>query len=216
MNIVKYSRKAFLKDLRTLANRQIVLKNEVAINEQTQITVALLRKVHIKQGIRLEEADYNLISEHVRERIINSLIRYFNPLLTTKPTTYTYQTANIAAKQAAAELIDWRIHNGLSADRPVDGDDENGEKPTHAEAQGDKCRSVGSMLARMDLAYLRRFMTPTERLVFNARYYQDASDTELYVKLGWTESRWRWFLKRYERKFAQLADLANHHRRARR
>ena len=197
-------------------NRQIVAENGAAIDKQADETVTALRKEHAKAGVYLKEEDYEEIREQVRERIVDSLIRYYDPAVGTKPTTYTYGTANLAAKRAAAELIDWRVHFGLSADQPVEGGDEGSKPLTHAEAQGDGARSVGRLVAQMDFRFLRRFMSPVERFVFDARYFGGVDDATLYAKLGWTESRWRWFLRNYERKFAKLADLAGHVRRSRR
>ena len=210
------TRAQFVRELRTLANRQIVAENGGAIDKQADETVTALRKEHAKTGVYLEDKDYETIREQVRERLVDSLIRYYDPAVGTKPTTYTYGTANLAAKRAAAEMIDWRVHFGLSADQPVEGGDANSAPLTHAEAQGDGARSVGRLVAQMDLRFLRRFMSPVERFVFDARYFGGVDDATLYTKLGWTESRGRWFLRNYERKFAKLADLAGHVRRPRR
>ena len=206
----------FVRELRTLANRQIVAENGAAIDKQADETVTALRKEHVRSGVHLEDKDYESIREQVRERIVDSLIRYYDPAVGTKPTTYTYGTANLVAKRAAAELIDWRVHFGLSTNQPVEGGDEGSKPLTHAEAQGDGARSVGRLVADMDLRFLRRFMSPVERFVFDARYFGGVDDATLYTKLMWTESRWRWFLRNYERKFAKLADLAGHVRRSRR
>lgn len=197
-------------------NRQIVAENGEAIDKQADETVTAIRKEHVKKGVYLKEEDYEAIREQVRERIVASLIRSYDPAVGTKPTTYTYNTANFAAKRAAAELIDWRVHFGLSADQPVEGGEEGGKPLTHAEAQGDESRSLGRLVANMDLRFLRRFMSPVERFVFDARYFGGVDDTTLYTQLNWTESKWRNFLRKYERKFARLADLSSHVRKPRR
>jgi len=214
--VSKETHAQFVRDLRTMVNRQVVCAHGAAIDNQADETVKALKREHVKRNVYLEDSVYETIRESVRERVIDNVIRYFDPLSGVKPTTYTYRAAYFAAKGAAAEIIDYRVHYGLSADQPLEGGDESSAPLTHAEAQGDGARSVGRLVAKLDLRFLHRHMDRTERFIFDARYFGGDDDVTLYTELGWTESRWRNYLRKFQRKFAELADLADHVRRPRR
>ena len=118
------------------------------------------------------------------------------------------------AKNDYRDILNRNTREGTSMDAPIADTKADSAEKTHADVHPDESallptnlRGARRIRVETDIRLAMAWMTKVDWTIFSLRWKFGVSHADLAKELHWTENKLRWYLKKYEKRYAAFFGL---------